>query len=241
MVNPIGTISLTGVLLLGIIFIVGITLIAYKLIYNIAINRRLSQGIVDGRQWPSPKSVLLSVLIVILLVIIVIFAIGMSNQNAENIKSNYSQAYDVITHTSDELDGTAMEIYKDAYTTGKLSGYTKEEKTEGDFHYVCFKSEDGYDALHPAFVMFVEYIGVDDFEGYMDISSIDRANYSLVCGSSCGETSDYYFVAGNFNYYDASCTYSLGLYKDYSALKKAYDNQLLDKADEIFEITINMD
>ena len=45
------------------------------------------------------------------------------------IKTNYNMVCNVVTHTSGELDGTAMGIYKNAYITGKLSGYTKEEKT----------------------------------------------------------------------------------------------------------------
>ncbi|MGN0476627.1 MAG: hypothetical protein ACI4HM_04730 [Ruminococcus sp.] len=240
MVNVNGIISLIILLVLGIIFIVGVTLVVYRVIYNLAIKRRLSQGIADSRQWPSPKSVLLSVLIVILLIIIVISSIGILNQDTPSKKINYNQLCNIVTHTSDELDETAMEIYKNAYNTGKLSGYTKEEQTKGNFHYVCFKSDDGYDALHPAFVMFVEYIGSDDFEGYMDTSSINSDDDSWVYGSSCGETSDYYFVAGNFDYDTISCTYTLGLYNDYSALQKAYDNQILENADEVFEITIDM-
>ncbi len=240
MVNVNGIISLTILLILGIIFIVGATLIVYKVIYNLVIKRRLSQGLVDGRQWPSPKSILLSVLIAILLIIIVISSIGIPNKDTSSIKTNYNQLCNVVTHTSDELNGTAMGIYKNAYSTGKLSGYTKEEQTKGNFHYICFKSDDGYDALHPAFVMFVEYIGSDDFEGYMDISSINSDDGSWGYDSSCGETSDYYFVAGNFDYDTISCTYTLGLYNDYSALQKAYDNQSFDNADEVFEITIDM-
>ncbi|MGN0489553.1 MAG: hypothetical protein ACI4HO_09855 [Ruminococcus sp.] len=240
MVNINGIISLTILLVLGIIFIVGVILVVYRVIYNLAIKRRLSQGIVDGRQWPSPKNVLLSVLIVILLIIIVISSIGILNQDTPSGKINYNQLCNVVTHTSDELDETAMGIYKNAYSTGKLSGYTKEEQTKGNFHYVCFKSDDGYDALHPAFVMFVKYIGSDDFEGYMDISSINSDDDSWVYGSSCGEISDYYFVAGNFDYDTISCTYTLGLYNNYSALQKAYDKQTLENADEVFEITIDM-
>lgn len=240
MVNPIGIISLTVLLILGIILVVGITLIVYKVIYNFVIKKRLSQGIVDGRQWPSPKSVLISVFAVILLIIIVVFSIGFFNQDTSSIKTNYNMVCNVVTHTSDELDGTAMGIYKNAYSTGKLSGYTKQEKTKGNFHYVCFKSDDGYDALHPAFVMFVEYIGSDEFEGYMDISSIDSGADSWVYGSSCGEISDYYFVAGNFDYDATSCTYTLGLFNNYSELEKAYDNQILENVDEVFEITIDM-
>lgn len=240
MANPTGIICLTAFLILGIILIVGITLIVYKVIYNLVIKRRLSQGTVDGRQLPSPKSVLLSVFVVILLIVVVIFSIAVLNQDTSSTRINYNQACNVVTHTSDELDGTAMGIYKNAYNTGKLSGYTKEEQTKGNFHYMCFKSDGGYDALHPAFVMFVEYIGNDDFKGYRDITSINSDEESCVYGSNCGETSSYYFVAGNFDYDTISCTYTLGLYSDYSASKKAYDNQTSDNGDEVFEITVDI-
>jgi uncharacterized protein YxeA len=239
MVNTSGILGLTIVLILGIILIIGAILFVYKIVYNLSIKRRLAQGIVDGRQWPSPKNILLTTLIIILVIIIVISAIIATNNSTTDTQSNYYGSLSV--YDSDDLSGTAMEIYKNAYNTGKLSGYTKEEKTKGDFHYICFKSDDEYDELHPAFVMFVEYTGSKEFEGYLEYATITDNSNSSRGKYNCGKISDYYFVAGNFDYDTMFCTYTLGLYSDYNIAKKAYNNLSFEKADKVFEITIDMD
>lgn len=242
-------IPVLALMILGFALFIAGSLIAYVIVYNCIIKKRIQRGETGGRQWPSPKNVLLVVLsiaVVIALTITVINVVSAwlyTNNTDSGVSEANTQSLDVVSYTSEELKDSNMAVYASAFETGELKGYTKEESTEGDFHYVLFKSEDTYDVLHPAFVMFVEYTGDEEYGYFAD--EIGLYGYEVagtsVATSTCGDASEYYFVAGNYDWYDVFCNYSLGLYKSDKNMKFDIENGGVPSADTYIDIDITME
>lgn len=241
---------LVGLMILGFAVFIAGSLIVYVIIYNSIIKKRITRGETGGRQLPSPKNILLVVLSIAVVVAITITVINVLSASVyvDTGKLNTatdvsSRDWDVVSYTSEELADSNMAVYAQAFETGKLQGYTKEESAEGDFRYVLFKSEDSFDILHPAFVLFVEYTGDEDYGYFTDETGVFslQAKGTGVSSSTCGEASDYYFAAGNYEHSTAFCTYSLGLYKSDENMKYDIENGGISSADTYIDIDIIME
>lgn len=208
-----GTIvSVFGIFLAFIIVSVIVGLIVYTTIYNAKIKRRLEQGITTGKQWPQPKNIVLIILIAALTIVCVV-TILTSFPRAKYSHINVNNIGTVESYLSSELEGTPYEHYIEAYETGKLTGYTLTEATEDEFSYKYFRSENYFNLIHPSFVLFVDYTGEENYNGYIDSSAISFGGAVGVSGSNCGETSDYFCIIGNVNHLEGhSTTYNLNLY-----------------------------
>ena len=230
---------------LVLFFIIGLLvltfgiLIIYTCIYNICINKMLQNGSASKIQWPTPKNVVITILLVFLIAFCVVFIID--NFSGSNNRVVYSESYtdDTIVGTVDELKGTYAEIYLDAYTSGALTGYKKIEKSEGNFHYICFQSEEEYDTLHPQFIMFIEYVGGEVYSTYAYESTLYINNGNNFSGGSYDAADQLYCVIGNVDlakYESYSLTFAL--YKDEAMVKEDFEQDagLLPRASE--QITI---
>lgn len=211
--------------ILGIIILVFISILVYTAIYNAKISRQLQQKNMVGKQWPSPRNVVLTVVIIIL-AICFIGSILNNKGDSQTVVYSANQYADYVSYTSDEIKNTAYKHYTEAFETGELAGYDKIEKTEGDFHYMYFISSEKYNILHPSFILFVEYTGDKKISGYLDESRIyhDEGNSWGGCGG--GNAADYYCVIGNINFETyMGFSYRLSVYDDTSKLGE-------DKRDE---------
>lgn len=240
-------IPLSIFLLFGIFIFIILGIIIYKILYNIRIKRQLSRKKQYKHQGANPKNVL----IVFLSIALLLTSLGLAKSVfSDNQSERYS--LELTTHsqiyTSDEINDlkdTELEIYANAYTTGKLSGYTKEEKevtTDGNFKYTLFKSINPFDICHPCFVLFVEYTGDKEItafrsqEVFLEKSDQDSRAIQM----TTDKAADYYFIYGNFNSSENNCRISIGLYENDEILNQpiiSNDDNLMD-ADEIFNIDI---
>ena len=208
----ISIVSIFGIFLAFIIVSVITGLIVYTAIYNAKIKQRLEKGITTGRQWPQPKNIVLIILIVALSISCIV-TILTSFPRTRYPDVNVNNIGTIESYLSSEREGTPYEHYIQAYETGKLTGYTLTEATEDEFSYKYFRSEDYFNLLHPSFVLFVDYIGSDELNGFIDSSSVSYGTELGVEGKICGETSDYFCIIGNVNHYEGhSATYSLNLF-----------------------------
>ena len=102
-----------------------------------------------------------------------------------------------------------------------------------------FISESEYDILHPSFILFVEYVGEEKYECYMDTGKayLDEGNAFISAGG--GEISDYYVVVGNIDL-DSGCgfKYEIGLYEDETKMEKEFDSDYLSESNERVSIVI---
>lgn len=198
-------------------------LVAYKAIYNARIKRRLFQGDTTGKQWPQPRNVVLTVLIVALSIVCVASVLsGFAERRQTYVNINHIG--DVQSYRPHELPDSQYDHLLEAYETGSLSGYTLTEGTEGDFHYLYFRSEHYFDLLHPSFVLFVEYVGEQDYGWVNETTGISFGTESGFSGSSCCETAPYFCVVGNVNHAEGhSATYQLSLYAAQADVKKDFD------------------
>lgn len=232
------TVSVVVFYIVMLIFLAMISLVVYTFVYNRRIARNFNMGKVSGKQWPAPKNIVLIVLVVFLTIFCLLNIISKNENNQTDTLVNQNMSY--ISYTSDEIEGTYAENYVEAFLEGELSGYRKVEKTEDDFHYMYFISEQGYDILHPSFILFVEYIGENEYKGYMDKSTIyinEDNNY----GSSSGnEVAEFYCVIGNINFEEnAGFSYELALYEDTNEMKMDFEDEKLQKAEKKIEIWIS--
>lgn len=238
-------ISVLALMILGFALFIAGSLIAYVIVYNCIIKKRIQRGETGGRQWPSPKNVLLVVLsitVVIALIITIINVISAHTyiNNTSACMNERSQDWDSVSYTAEELMDSNMAVYASAFETGELTGYTKEEKTEADFRYLLFVSKEDYNILHPTFVLFVEYTGDEDYGYFADETGFFNLYDGMgISSGSCGESSEYYFVAGNYDRHVKSCTYTLGLYKNEESIKADYAEII--NADTYIDIDITME
>lgn len=215
--------------LIGIIALIIFSLVVYTYLYNRKIKQVFEAGDTSGRQWPAPKNVIGMILIIILILYGIISIVHNSEKQGQtgNVSINYEAGN--AFYTADTLKGTYAENYVQAFETGMLTGYEMTEKTEGNFHYMCFLSSDDYDSLHPGFILFIEYIGNEEYEAYRADNTEyinDNNNFSY---SDWGEASEYYCVIGNIDfdkYEKYSCT--LALYDTSKNMEEDIDTDELD-------------
>lgn len=228
----IAIVSVFGIFLVFIAISVIVGLIVYTTIYNARIKRRLSQGDTTGRQWPQPKNIVLIILIVALIIVSVVSVIG-GFGNMKQVPVNINHIGAVESYLSYELQGSQYEHYIEAYETGKLNGYTLTEATEGEFHYMYFRSENYFDLLHPSFVLFIEYTGKEEYKGYVDSYAISYGSEFGVSGKECGETADYFCVVGNVNHAEGhDVTYQLALYNTETDALENFENEVIANSEK---------
>lgn len=225
-------------LLLVIVLFIGlISLAIYTFMYNKSIEAKLKKGDKSGIQWPEPKNIVL----VIMTVLVVVSGIMnlLSDDGGSVQKINVNQYVDYATYKSKDIIGTSAENYIEAFEKGELKGYKKEEKTENNFHYMYFVSEEEYDIIHPSFVLFVEYVGENEYKCYMDEAKVylDEGNNFSSAGG--GTSEKYYVVVGNINLDNGyGFEYEIGLYEDETKMEKESDEDCLKGASERVSIII---
>lgn len=224
-------VSVLGILFafLAVLAIAG--LIVYTAIYNARIKRRLAQGITTGKQWPQPKTIVVVILIIALSIVCAV-SVRRSFVNLRQMTpANINHIGTVESYLSYELPDSPFAHYAEAYKTGKLSGYTLTEATEGDFHYMYFRSESYFDLLHPSFVLFVKYVGTEDYKGYIDTNGISFGTELGVSGMRCGGAADYFCIIGNVNHGEGhQAIYQLALYATETDALEDFDKDITTNA-----------
>lgn len=193
---------------IGIIVLIIISLLIYKFLYDRKIRRALETGNTSGRHWPAPGKIVGAILITGLILYIV-SSLRTPVQTADTAKTYEA---DTIFYSSAELKGTYAENYITAFETGTLAGYRLTEKTEGNFHFMLFSSETEYDRLHPGFILFIEYIGNEEYETYFWSDSTYIDVYNSFGSGTYGEINEYYCIIGNIDfeqYMRYRCTFAL--------------------------------
>lgn len=211
--------------LAGLIVLLFASLFIYTAIYNKRIKRILENPDTAGRQWPTPRNVVLMILLIVMLN----FSLGAisNNRSEEQVVTNVQYSDDTVVCAMSELEGTYAEIYMDVYTTGELVGYKKFEKTEDDFHYICFESIAENDSLHPGYILFIEYVGEGNYGAYGYNSTVYMNNGNSLSGGSYGSADEVYCVIGNvdFSNYDGY-RLKFGLYEDLAQAEKDFEQNV---------------
>lgn len=216
----IATVGVFGLLVIGVVAAIIISLIVYTKLYNAKINRQLQQGITTGRQWPKPETVVLIVFGVCFLAAFVVDNACSGQSQSTGVSVN--DYMDYVSYTSTDIKGTVYEQYTKAFETGELAGYEKIEKTEDNFHYIYFLSEKDYNILHPKFIMFVEYVGEENAVCYMDASRVYRTEDTSFGSAGGGDVADYYCVIGNMNLDEiVGFKYTLAVYDSVEKMSKS--------------------
>lgn len=216
---------------ISIVLVLAIVIfILYTTIYNAKIAKQLQKGMTKGKQWPAPKNIVLGAVIICL---IINFLASNNNGNYNEQVYSVNQFTDYVEYTSEEIKGTVYEQYTVAYETGELAGYEKVEKTENNFHYVYFISEE-YDILHPTFILFVEYVGENNNLRYTSESKIQESEGNSWGSGSGGNTSEYYCVIGNMDLGKIDgFNYTLALYDDSVEVEDIKKDNMENTSDNI--------
>ena len=219
-------------LLTMVLFIGLISLAIYTFMYNKRIEAKLKKGDKTGIQWPEPKNIVLVIMTVLVVVSGIINLLSVDGGSGQYI--NVNQYVDYATYTSKDIVGTSAENYIEAFEKGELIGYKKEEKTENNFHYIYFISEEEYDIIHPSFILYVEYVGEKEYKGYMDTAKVFLDESNNFSSSGGGDEEEFYVVVGNVNLEGGySFEYEIGLFEDESKMEKEYNDDLKDASERI--------
>lgn len=219
-------------LLTMVLFIGLISLAIYTFMYNKRIEAKLKKGDKTGIQWPEPKNIVLVIMTVLVVVSGIINLLSVDGGSGQHI--NVNQYVDYATYTSKDIVGTSAENYIEAFEKGELIGYKKEEKTENNFHYIYFISEEEYDIIHPSFILYVEYVGEKEYKGYMDTAKVFLDESNNFSSSGGGDKEEFYVVVGNVNLEGGySFEYEIGLFEDESKMEKEYNDDLKDASERI--------
>lgn len=229
-------------IIIPLVVIAVVALLIYTAVYNHRIKKQLSGEATYKHQYIEPKSIII-IILSIMLVIMMIALTGVWNYKNPKINSDKYQSQ---FYSSEELENTPFSIYKNLYsrdslnhyTAKPLEGYTREEKTEDNFRYILYKSEDDYiSALYPTFIMFVEYTGNKSYEGCVAMDSMQFGDGSHETATLPDEIPEYFFVCGNADK-NVDYAFTLGLYSERAVAQSDFDEQNCVGADELFEITI---
>ncbi|MBQ3544625.1 MAG: hypothetical protein IJA34_06535 [Lachnospiraceae bacterium] len=225
-------------LLLVIVLFIGlISLAIYTFMYNKSIEAKLKKGDKSGIQWPEPKNIVLVIMTVLVVVSGIINLLSSDSGSGQVV--NVNQYVDYATYTSKDIVGSSAENYVEAFEKGELKGYKKEEKTENNFHYIYFVSEEDYDILHPSFILFVEYVGEKEYKCYMDEAKVYLDEGNNFSSSGGGENEEYYVVVGNIDLDSGyGFKYEMGMYEDEAKMEKEVNEDCLKDASERVSIII---
>lgn len=229
-----------------VLFITG-SLIIYNIIYNHRIKKQFASGVTGARPWPAPSRILIVVLIagmVIALGVTVVsiiaaehYVVNTSCDGSTLVDNNTPESWFL---TSEEIGNSSMSVYADAFTTGKLPGYTKTECKQDDFRYVLFMNDERHSSLQPDFVMFVEYVGEEKFTRMVEINYMDSYQGGGGSSSTFTDVSEYYFIAGDGAICTTDCTQTIGLYKNAAVAEKDFGEGNVTNADASIEITVDL-
>jgi len=202
--------TLTIIIIAVSIIIIAIATVAiYYLHYSRVINKRLKERSGNEKRMLSPKTVgIVTIILALLIFSITIPWVRVNQSNTIEIDKEYLTAqynYEVLA-PQDMQRG-----YLASYSINDNAGYEKYEEILGNIRFTYFVSNDAYDAFHPAFLIFAEYIGPEDimtfgFQGdYLTSEHISVAGK----GGFGADTQEYICIIGNTS---IDCIFQLSLF-----------------------------
>jgi len=202
--------------LMTIIFIavsVVVTAIAivalYYLYYSKAINKRLKERPQNRKRMLSPKTVVIVAIITALLLFSVsVLLVRMKQSEAINIGEQYLTAqYDYEVFTPQEM----QQGYLESYSIDNNIGYKKHEEILGDIKFTYFVSLGSYDVYHPAFIIYVQYIGQEDIVSFGYQGDYLTNEHIKIAGKegAGADAQEYICILGNTS---IDCIFQLSLF-----------------------------
>lgn len=144
--------------------------IVYFVVYQSVINRRLREGQRQGRRLPAPGMFAVGTVVFILL----LFGGGsllirLSQPEPPSLgASALIPTYDFNVYGPEDMTG-----YRAGYDLEQNPGYTRQVQTQGQVRLTTFTTTQPYDAFHPTYILFAEYLGdaaTYDFHGaFLDL------------------------------------------------------------------------
>lgn len=140
--------------------VLGITVLIYMLFYRRKINKRLAEGITDGKPMMSPIAFFLVTLICVSAAVFVI-VIGISAFALANVKSTGSSVGgfdgDNLIHVAmineEDIEDSPFKGYK---TGDDIAGYEKFTETNGDITFYYYKVKDNMLGVMPRLIIATE-------------------------------------------------------------------------------------
>lgn len=223
----------TVLLLFITLFLLVAVCIVYFVYYKSTINKRLENGVTNGKKMISPLWMAIIFLIIALIVLIVVpmlLRMGGTVSDINEIPEKYWNAsYDYQVYTPDEVESGFL----GNYSIDENTGYERYEEVDGNIRFTYFISREAYDSYHPAFIIYAEYVGTEDIKnlsmGFYGEFFTSEGQDICGTGASGGEFSDYVCVVGNPS---IDCGFSLDFYLvDPIAEKKILDEQMQDDSE----------
>lgn len=145
---------------LGITLITIIAILCYCFYYFYFVNKQLKKLDKTKRRRPSPAKFAVAAVVCALL-LFSNFAIGFRFDLSELQhfdKMFFGAQYNCNFAREEEMQGGYLSHFAKTQNTG----YSKTVKTVGDIKFTYFLSKEKYDTYHPAFFIYIEYIGKKD-------------------------------------------------------------------------------
>ncbi len=193
--------------IIGMALILGFIALLVLLVYFVVYQRNINQAMNNQphRKMPSLYKVSIGLLIAVMTILLAVTLIkAFLVQNSTEIGEHYFNGrYDFDVYQPQEMKG-----YLADYQIDENHGYQKEIKEKQDIRYTIFTSEDPYDAYHPAYLIFVEYIGNQKIASYGYMGSYFTMNDQKIAGKGAAgsENEAYFVVIGNT---DMNCKFEL--------------------------------
>jgi len=201
-----------GIPILFIAIVIAIIVVAviavYYNHYTRIINQRLKEQVSDGKKVWSPATVAIITAFFGLVLFSITVLLVRINSPTSSIDDRYFQAqYDYEAYAPEYI----QQGYLSGFSIAENAGYTKHEETTGDIKYTYFISNERYDIFHPAFIIFVEYIGTGDIISYGIQGAFLTDTSETICGKgfSGADVSDYVCIIGNTS---VDCIFQISLY-----------------------------
>lgn len=225
------------ILVFLVFFIVGFSVI-YFFLYTRKINQRLKEGVYEGRRLWTPQKVVLCLVIAVLVILCIVplSRLITGDKDTPVIDDAYYQAeYMHEVYTPEEM----QEGYLQQYSIDENPGYEKTIEQVGDVKFTYFISEQSYDRMHPAFIVYVQYTGNEPVEVYDYMVQFLTTEYQNLWGNGSGgaDTSDYICIMGNASINCIVEVYA-GYYQEKEYAERSDEDELTPTGEKI-QILLN--